>query len=100
MLFRKIFENLHAVTNGYFSAVKIIFWQILFEFFAPNSECLAKYDAFFSHVFDYACLRLIAISKRFENTQKLYTSKPLLKMAGGRMDTPGPHSTPWIRPWP
>ena len=30
--------------------------------------------------------------------EKLYTSKPLFKIAGGKMHTP--HSTPWIRPWP
>ena len=26
-------------------------------FFCFDSECFAKYDAFSSHVFDYACLR-------------------------------------------
>ena len=29
----------------------------MFKFFDPNSECFAKYDAFRSHIFDYACLR-------------------------------------------
>ena len=27
------------------------------KFFYSNSECFAKYDAFCSHIFDYACLR-------------------------------------------
>ena len=42
MLFLKIFENLHAVMAA----------LVLFD---PNSECFAKYDAFGSHIFDYAC---------------------------------------------
>ena len=44
MLSLKIFENLHAVMAA----------LVLFD---PNSECFAKYDAFCSHIFDYACLR-------------------------------------------
>ena len=40
-----------------------IFKQILFTFFDPNSECFAKYDAFCSHIFDYASLRRIAIEE-------------------------------------
>ena len=43
--------------NGYCSAFWIIFRQILFKFFDPNSECFAKYDAFCSHISDYACLK-------------------------------------------
>ena len=50
--------------------------------------CQNRYDAFCSHVFDYACLRrnlrLILLSKRFKIMEKLYTSKTFLKMAGGR----------------
>ena len=42
----------------------------------------------------------LLLSKSFEITEKLYTSKTLLKMAGERMYTPGPHPTPWIRSWP
>ena len=29
----------------------------MFKFFGPTSESFAKYDAFCSHIFDYACLR-------------------------------------------
>ena len=36
----------------------------MFKFFDPNSECFAKYDAFRSHIFDYACLRRKAYSYR------------------------------------
>ena len=43
--------------NGYFSPFWIIFRQILFKFFDPNCECFAKYDAFCSDIFDYACLK-------------------------------------------
>ena len=41
----------------------MIFSQILFKFFDPNSECYVKYDAFYSHVFDYACIWRIAIEE-------------------------------------
>ena len=43
--------------NGYFSAFWIIFRQIVFKFFDLNCGCFAKYDAFCSHIFNYACLR-------------------------------------------
>ena len=35
------------------------------NFFDPDSECFAKYDAFCAHVFDYACfgVRLIALEE-------------------------------------
>ena len=54
-----------------------------------------KYDAFCSHIFDYACLslRFIAI-KEVRNYRKLYTSKTLLKMVGGKMHTSHPGPTP------
>ena len=58
--------------------------------FDANSECFAKYDAFCSHIFDYARLRrkrLIAI-ERFETMEKLFASKIFLKLAGGRMHSP------------
>ena len=41
--------------NGCFSAFGIIFTQILFKFFDPESVYFAKYDAFCLHIFDYAC---------------------------------------------
>ena len=82
------------------NAFSIILRQILFKFFDPDSECFAKYDAFGAHIFDYACLRRIglSLSKRFEVMEKLYTSKTILKMAGGRMHAS--HSNPWISHWP
>ena len=59
----------------------------MFKFFSPTSECFAKYDAFCSHIFDYACLRRKTLlqSKGFEIMEKLYTSKTFLKVAGRRM---------------
>ena len=44
-----------------------------------------------------AGVRLIAIEEG-RSYGKVYTSKTVLEMAGGRMHTP--HPTPWIRPWP
>ena len=55
----------------------------MFKFF----ECFAKYDAFCSHIFDYACLRLIAIKE-----VRKYASKTFWKIDGGRMHVP--HPTP------
>ena len=38
--------------------------------------------------------------KRFEIMEKFYSSKTLLKVAGGGMHTKHtPQPTPWIRPW-
>ena len=34
----------------------------MFKFFDPNSGCFAKYDAFCSHIFNYAYLRRKAYS--------------------------------------
>ena len=52
MFSRKDFENLRATSyNGYFSAFSIIFGQILFKFFDPNSECFAKYRMHFVRTF-------------------------------------------------
>ena len=56
MLSRNNFEILHAVM-AILVLFQIIFTQISFKFFYPNSECFVKYDAFCSHIFDYACLR-------------------------------------------
>ena len=82
----------------------MIFRQILFIFLDPNSECFSKYDAFCSHIFDYACLKRKAYCYRrgskIEIMEKLHISKTFFKMAGGRMHTPHSDSTPWIRPWP
>ena len=60
MLFRKIFENLHA-EMAILVLFRIIFRQIVFKLFDSNSECFAKYDTgiFYFHTFNYqyACLR-------------------------------------------
>ena len=64
------------------------------KIFEPNSECFAKYDAFCSHIFDYACLwriRLIAIEE-VRNHGKIVYIKNFSKMAFERMHTP--HATP------
>ena len=56
---------------------------------APYFECFTKYNAFCSRNFNYACprhIRYIAM-KRFEFMEKFYSSKTLLKLAGGGMHT-------------
>ena len=57
---------------------------------APNFECFTNYDAFCLHSFNYACLRRLRhiVMKRFEIMEKFYSSKTLLKMAGGGMPPP------------
>ena len=57
---RNNFENLHAVM------AILEFFEVSRKFcllFDHNSECFAKYDAFCSHIFDYACARLITIKE-------------------------------------
>ena len=81
---RKIFENLHTVM-----AILVLFKQFLEKlvtFFAPNFECFSN-DEFCSHGFEYACLRRLRhiVMKRFKIMEKFYSSKTLLKMAGGGM---------------
>ena len=71
-------------------AIQIIFTQILFKFFDPNSECFAEFDAFCLHIFDYACLKRNCYRRTFETMEKMYTSKTCLKMTDGRMHTPHP----------
>ena len=95
MLSRKTFENLHAVV-----AILMPFEEfsgkfcLNFSTLCCDSECFAKYHAFCSHIFDYACLRRKAYCCRRGSKlwKKLYTSKAFLKIAGGRMHTP--HPTP------
>ena len=64
------FENLHAVM-----AILVFFLinskQLLFRFFDPNFECFAKYDAYCSHILDYACLMLMA-TEEVRKYAKLY----------------------------
>ena len=42
---------------GHFCAFWTSFRLILLKVFAPNSECCTKYDALYSCIFHYACLR-------------------------------------------
>ena len=51
---RKIFENLHSMM-AILVFLEQILKQIVFEFFAINFEVFTKYryDAIFSHVFDF-----------------------------------------------
>ena len=55
MLFPKIFENLQIVL-----AILVLFEQFLGKFcsiFLPlNLSISLKYDAFYSYIFDYACV--------------------------------------------
>ena len=71
----------------------------MFKFFDPNSEYFAKYDAFCSHIFDYARLklRLIAI-KEVQNYGKIACIENILKN-GWWENVYLFHPTPWIRPW-
>ena len=45
-------ENLRTVV-----ATSVLFEQFLGKLFAPKFEYFTKYDAIFSYIFDYACLR-------------------------------------------
>ena len=95
MLTPKIFENLPTAM-----AILVLFkpfsGRSLFIFLAHNFECFTKYDAFRSHSFDYACLRRLRhiVMKRFEIMEKFYSSKALLKMAGGVGYIPPPLDPP------
>ena len=58
--------------------------------FSPNFKCFTKCNVFCSHSFDYACLKVLRqlrhiVMKRFEITEKFYSSTALLKMAGEGM---------------
>ena len=66
------------------------------NFFAPKFEGFTKYDAFHSHIFDYACLGRKACC--YQRGSKLWKNcfhhlKTCLKMAGGRMHPPIPPGT-------
>ena len=53
MLPQKIFENLPTVVAILVLFEQfLLFRQILFKFFARNSECFTKYDACCSDIFD------------------------------------------------
>ena len=69
-------------------------------FLKPNFECFIKYDTFCSHSFDYARLRRLGhiVMKRFEIMENFYSSKTLLKMAGGDCIRSIPHFPPEFAP--
>ena len=46
-----------------------------------------KYDAFSSHIFDYACLGFIAIEEVRNCTKTVYIKSIFENVAGGRMHT-------------
>ena len=99
MLHRKIFENLltaMAILVLFFNNFKGKF--VIFS--ATNFECFAD-DAFCSRSVYCACLRQLRhiVMKKFEIMEKFYSSKTLMKMAGGGCIRSIPHIPPWIRPW-
>ena len=57
MLPRTNLENLHAVMAILFLCFSNNFQANFVYIFYFNSECFAEYDAFCSHIFDYACLK-------------------------------------------
>ena len=87
MFYRKNFEHLHTVM-----AILVLFEQFLRKVchipLAPIFESFTN-DAFCLHGFNYACLRRQRhiVMRRFEFMEKCYSSKTLLKMAGGGMHT-------------
>ena len=96
MLPRKCFENLHTVMailqlfKQYSGKFCLYFWPLISNA-SPNMM-------HFVRTFDYACLRRLRhiVMKRFKIMQNFYSSKALLKMAGGGMHPP--HPPLWIRP--
>ena len=86
-------ENFWKFTyrNGHFSALWTIFWQILYNFFAPNSESLTKINNAFVRTFSImrAGVRIIVVEKIW-NYEKLYLGlrKAFLKSDGGGLHFP------------
>ena len=84
MLPRKSFENLRTVMailvlfEQFSSKFCLYFWPLLLS-------ASPSHDTFCSHSFNHACLRRLRhiVMKRFEIMEKNYSSKALLKMAGG-----------------
>ena len=87
MLPRKVFKNLDTVM-AILELFEEILWQILFNFFASNSNPspnMIHYVRTFS-----IYVKMIVIKyRRFEIMEKLYSSKTALKEYGGGMH----HST-------
>ena len=85
MLPRKSFEPLHTVM-AILVHFKQFLRQILINFLALNFQSFTKYCTFSIH----ACLGRngLLLLKRIKIMEKLYSSKTLLKMAGGRDTSP------------
>ena len=47
----------HATPEYFKNFFRANFQANFVKFLDTNSECFTKYDAFRSHIFDYACLR-------------------------------------------
>ena len=60
--------------------------NVIFVYTPLIAECFARYDAFRSLIFDYACVMLIAIEE-VRNYGKIVCIKNILKMVGVRMHT-------------
>ena len=69
MLPRKVFKNSHTVV-----AMLVLFEQILLKFFAPNSECFTKYDAYILFVHFRLCVHIGRKASSFRKSSKLWKS--------------------------
>ena len=101
MLPRNTLKNVHALMAN-LVLFKLFSAKFSLNFFYPNSECFAQYDAFCSHIFDYACLRhrlrLIAIEEVRKYGKNCIHQKhfPKWRVGGCILLI----LTPWIRSWP
>ena len=74
----------------------------MFKFFDPNFECFAKYDAFCSHIFSYACLRrkayFYSYRREFEIIEELYASENIFENGWWEDAYPSYYPTPLDSP--
>ena len=99
MLPRKHFKNLHTA-----SAILVLFEQFLGKvcsYFWPITLSASPMMHFVCTVSNLRALRRLRhiVMKRFEFKEKFYSSKTLLKMAGGGCMRSKPHIPPGIRLW-
>ena len=84
MLSRKVFKNFNAMVI--LVLFKRVFSQTLFNFFAPSFDALHEKGCILFTHFDLCVLGVrLTVIKEVRNYEKLYSSKTLLKMAGGKM---------------
>ena len=91
----KIFKKF-TYCSGHFSPFWTFFWQILFQFFVPKSECFTKYDAVCTFSIMRALgVRLIAVEK-VQNYGKFVFIKNMFKNCwwGGCIPHIPPRSAP------